>query len=143
MFAHEKLAAYQRSIEFVAWTQSVIESLPAKASARDQLDRASTSVPLNIAEGNGKFSVKDRARYLQTAFGSSLECAACLDVLAARKMIKSTVAEEGKSIVEQMVAPIMGLLNHFGYRVDEEQEGYGPSLSIVEGDKDKDEEGEE
>jgi hypothetical protein len=47
MFSHEKLIVYQRSIELVAWTQPLIESLSSKVSARDQLDRSSTSIPLN------------------------------------------------------------------------------------------------
>jgi hypothetical protein len=65
MFSHEKLIVHQKAIAFVAWTQPLIESLP-KVSVRDQLDRASTSIPLNLAEGNVKFSTADRARYLQT-----------------------------------------------------------------------------
>lgn len=142
MLAHEKLAAYQHAIEFVAWSQPIIEEIPGRVSARDQLDRASTSVPLNIAEGNGKFSTKDRARYLQTAFGSALECAAILDVLFARKMIEEALVQEGKNILEKTIAPIMGLLNHFGYRVDEEQAVYGINLKSFEGDEDEDKEGE-
>ena len=50
-FSHEKLIVYQRSIEFVAWLEPLVEKRPAKIAAKDQLDRASTSVPLNIAEG--------------------------------------------------------------------------------------------
>ena len=53
-FDHEKLVAYQRSIQFVAWASKLLEELPPKLAVSDQLDRASTSVPLNLAEGNGK-----------------------------------------------------------------------------------------
>jgi len=34
---------------------------------------------LNIAEGNGRFTSPDRCRFFDTARGSVLECAACLD----------------------------------------------------------------
>ncbi|MHC4917139.1 MAG: four helix bundle protein [Planctomycetota bacterium] len=37
--------------------------------------RASQSIPLNIAEGNGKRSKTDRNRYLDTSRGSALESA--------------------------------------------------------------------
>src|SRR5947207_14935871 len=85
-FDHEKLDVYREAIAFCAWAGELLNSISAKAAAKDQLDRASTSIPLNIAEGNGKFSAKDRARFLEIARGSALECAAALDVLVARKL---------------------------------------------------------
>ena len=85
-FDHEKLDVYQEAIAFCGWVGEFIAATSAKAAAKDQLDRASTSIPLNIAEGNGKFSAKDRARFLEIARGSALECAACLDVLLVRKL---------------------------------------------------------
>jgi len=47
----------------------------------DQLGRASFSVPLNIAEGSGKFSKADRKNYFTTARASVFECVAVLDIL--------------------------------------------------------------
>jgi four helix bundle protein len=86
-FDHEKLDVYQESIAFCGWVGDLLNDITGKAAAKDQLDRASTSLPLNIAEGNGKFSDADRSRFLEIARGSALECAACLDVLAVRKLI--------------------------------------------------------
>jgi four helix bundle protein len=83
-FDHERLDVYQEAIAFCGWVGDLFSEVTAKASAKDQLDRASTSIPLNIAEGNGKFSNADRARFLEIACGSALECAASLDVLAVR-----------------------------------------------------------
>ena len=74
---HEKLEVYQASLEFITWTIPLLEGLPGSASVRNQLDRASTSVPLNIAEGNGKFTSPDRCRFFDNARGSALESAAC------------------------------------------------------------------
>src|SRR5881296_2813321 len=85
-FDHEKLDVYREAINFCGWVGEFLASISAKAAAKDQLDRASTSIPLNIAEGNGKFSAKDRARFFEMARGSALECAACLDVLLVRKL---------------------------------------------------------
>lgn len=49
-FDHEKLKAYQLSLTFNAWVGELLASIEAKAAAKDQLDRAATSIPLNIAE---------------------------------------------------------------------------------------------
>ncbi len=125
MFSHEKLNAYQRAIAFVAWTQPILEALPGKVSARDQLDRASTSVPLNLAEGNAKFSLADRARFLQISHGSAVECAACLDVLVARGMLKADRAAEGKQQLEAVVKMLLGLLDRCGCRIAEDAVTYG------------------
>lgn len=95
-FDHEKLNVYQQSISFVVWVTDLLESIPKSIAVHDQLDRASTSVPLNIAEGNGKSTPKDQCRFFDTARGSALECAACLDVLHAKKKIDSEMAEAGK-----------------------------------------------
>lgn len=58
-FDHEKLKVYQAAIRFVAWSTELAAQISSKAAVKDQLDRASTSIPLNIAEGNGKFAIKD------------------------------------------------------------------------------------
>jgi len=85
-FDDEKLDVYRESIVSCSWGDLLFE-IYSKAAAKDQLDRASTSLPLNITEGNGKFSDADRSRFLEIARGSALECAACLDVLVARRFI--------------------------------------------------------
>lgn len=48
---------------------------------RDQLDRASSSISLNLAEGNAKFSFKDKARIYQIAYGSFRECQAIFQLV--------------------------------------------------------------
>jgi len=85
-FDDEKLDVYRESIVSCSWGDLLFE-IYSKAAAKDQLDRASTSLPLNITEGNGKFSDADRSRFLEIARGSALERAACLDVLVARRFI--------------------------------------------------------
>ena len=105
MFDHEKLDVYRVSIEFVTWSYRSCEDLKgADRHARDQLLRASQSIPLNIAEGNGKLPSADRQRYLRIALGSALECAATLDVLRACGAIEPDVAQAGKDLLVRIVA---------------------------------------
>ena len=63
----------------------------------------SRSARLNIAEGNGKRSTKDRCRYLDTSRGSALECAAALDVLVARRVITQAQVRPGKAMLKRIV----------------------------------------
>src|SRR5205814_6967463 len=127
-FDHEKLDVYREAIAFCAWTGELLNSIFAKAAAKDQLDRASTSIPLNIAEGNGKFSDSDRARFLEIARGSALECAACLDVLAARKLATADQIVPPKEQLVRIVNMLMGMLKRFSGRADflREEEGTYP-----------------
>ncbi len=142
-FDHEKLDVYRNSITFCAWVGEFLPSITAKTSAKDQLDRASTSIPLNIAEGNGKFSVKDRARFLEMARGSALECAACLDVLVARKLAAEEQVADAKSKLATIVRMMIGLLKRFSERADvlrEEDGDYGYQQD-QEQDQDQEQEG--
>src|SRR5438445_3346413 len=117
-FDHEKLDVYREAINFCGWVGEFLASISAKAAAKDQLDRASTSIPLNIAEGNGKFSAKDRARFFEIARGSALECAACLDVLLVRKLTKEEPMAAQKERLVRIVEMLVGLLRRFSERAD-------------------------
>jgi len=126
-FDHEKLDVYQESIAFCGWVGDLLNDIAGKAAAKDQLDRASTSLPLNIAEGNGKFSAADRARFLEIARGSALECAACLDVLTVRKLISRERIIPAKEQLVGIVNMLMGMLKRFSGRAEflrEEEASY-------------------
>jgi len=108
-FDHEKLDVYREAVGFASWVEALLEDSPKRgASVFNQLDRASTSIALNIAEGNGKYTPADRCRYFDIARGSALECAACLDVLVAKKRIDS--ADAGKAILVRIVSMLVGLI---------------------------------
>ena len=117
-FGHEKRDVYQEAISFCGWVGEFLSAISAKAAAKDQLDRASTSIPLNIAEGNGKFSAKDRARFFEMARGSALECAACLDVLLVRKLAAEKQVVPAKERLSRIVQMLIGLLRKFSARAD-------------------------
>jgi four helix bundle protein len=122
-FDHEKLTVYQESVRFVAWASELLDSVPKSVAVYNQLDRAGTSIPLNIAEGNGKFTPADRCRFFDISRGSALESAACLDVLHAKKLIDETQAVEGKKILCAIVSMLTGLIkSNNPDRVYEEEE---------------------
>lgn len=109
-FDHEKLEVYQEAVRFVGWASSLLESVGRVGDVKDQLDRASTSILLNIAEGNGKFSRKDRCRFFDIAHGSALECAAALHVLVAKGRLAPGQIRSGKEALQRIVRMLIGLL---------------------------------
>jgi four helix bundle protein len=117
-FDHERLDVYRESIAFCGWVGELLGQISAKAAAKDQLDRTSTSLPLNIAEGNGKFSTVDRARFLEIARSSALECAACLDVLVTRKLVGPEQIIPAKEQLVRIVNILMGMLRRFSARAE-------------------------
>jgi four helix bundle protein len=113
-FDHERLNVYQVALELNGWVGDLLAAIEAKAAAKDQLDRAATSIPLNIAEGNGKFSRRDRARFFDIARGSALETTASLDVLVSRKLTTQAQVGPAKEQLLQIVNMLM-LLRGLGY----------------------------
>ena len=110
VFDHEKLNAYQRALTFVEFANELLEKTPKKVAVYNQLDRASTSTLLNIAEENGKYTAKDRCRFFDIARGSALECAAILYAMMKRKVIEEVHANEGKAILRETVSMLFGLI---------------------------------
>jgi len=126
-FDHERLDVYQEAIAFCGWAGDLLSDVAGKAAAKDQLDRASTSMPLNIAEGSGKFSDADRSRFLEIARGSALECAACLDVLAVLRLVASERIVPAQEQLVRIVNMLMGMLKRFSGRAEflrEDEETY-------------------
>ena len=115
---HERLQVYQRSLAFITWAEPLLDRLPKSLSVRDQLDRAGTSIPLNIAEGNGKFTPADRCKFFDIARGSTLECAACLDVLVAKKRIALEQVMDGKQTLADIFSMRAVLAETFGRAMD-------------------------
>ena len=112
-FGHEKLDVYQLSLNYVAWAYGLSKRLKGPdRHARDQLLRASLSIPLNIAEGNGKGTESDRRRFFEIARGSTLECAAIQDALVACGVIDKAETENGKT----MLLRIVSMLTKLGLR---------------------------
>ncbi|MBN2424646.1 MAG: four helix bundle protein [Calditrichaceae bacterium] len=104
-FSHKKLDVYIVSLEYVKFVYSLVNGISSKHRyAKDQILRASQSIPLNIAEGNGKFKENDRNRYFAIARGSALECSAVQDVLLIGNAINKTDYDFGEKLLIRIVS---------------------------------------
>ena len=105
IFDHDRLDVYQLAIEYTAASFGVSKALSGfHRHARDQWLRAAQSIPLNIAEGNGKRSPKDRARFFDIARGSAVECAAIQDVLVASSGLDAATSLVMKANLKRIVS---------------------------------------
>jgi four helix bundle protein len=110
MFGFQRLDAYQSATKFLAEATRLAAKIPrGQGDLADQLRRAALSVPLNIAEGSGKFS-RDARRYYTVARASALECAAVLDALMCLGIIEDTELTLGRSLLERIVSMLTGLI---------------------------------
>ena len=111
IFDHEKLDVYRLSVAYVAFSYGIAKTLGGiNRSARDQWLRAAQSIPLNIAEGNGKQSLKDKNRFFEIARGSALECASIHDVLTVCDAIDGESNRLGKSDLKRIVTMLTRLI---------------------------------
>ena len=128
-FAHERLHVYGKSLDFVAaasvftahWdnNQAVTDQL-ARASdslvlnlaeaARllsspgNQIDESLSSIVLNIAEGNGRYSELDHHRFLDFASSAAVKSAAYLDLAMQKGVLAPTVCGPAKDLLRRVVA---------------------------------------
>ncbi len=82
MFDFERLDVYKLALEFCSEVNELLDQLPRKEFVLfDQLKRASLSIPLNIAEGSGRWQERDRRQFFLISRGSVFECVPLLTLL--------------------------------------------------------------
>jgi len=83
----------------------MVSDLRAAIKIRDQLDRASESILLNIAEGSGKPNgSRDRRKFYRISLGSAKECACAWTILRIRGHVDKTQASSARSVLLRVVA---------------------------------------
>ena len=113
-FDHEKLDAFDAAIEFVAIANTLTKHLPRGSShLTDQLHRASISIPLNIAEGAGEYSGREKARFYRIAKRSATECAAVLKVCERLGLALGSDLVEGGDLLLRLVSMLTRMIRQF------------------------------
>ena len=111
IFHFENLVAYQRGLELVTHVYEVIKNFPREEQYAlcDQLRRAVVSIPSNIAEGMGRFSNKEKAHYLEIAYGSLMEVFCQLNIAHRLGYITDEKLNNFRKEIEFIAKPISGL----------------------------------
>ncbi|HMO50430.1 MAG TPA: four helix bundle protein [Kiritimatiellia bacterium] len=105
-FGHESLLAYQVALELVGWIEQVETSSKCSQNALVKLDKATTAIILNIAEGNGRFSNADQIKFLQIASKSTTQSAALMDTAG----FSEVELRKGRHFLHRISLLISGLI---------------------------------
>lgn len=112
-FDFERLKVYQASLGFLDEVFNICDQLPRKlqSSLDDQFRRAALSISNNLAEGSGKRSKKEKARYFETASDSTRECLSMFNVLLRQKLLDEERYSVLRSKGREITSMIYGLLH--------------------------------
>jgi four helix bundle protein len=110
-FDHEKLDVFQVAIQWVKLSAQIVAQLPrGTAHLADQLQRAATSIPFNIAEGAGEYATLEKNRFYRIAKRSSTECASILEVCYQLKFVDEVLYKEARQLLLRIVAMLTKLV---------------------------------
>lgn len=111
MFFFEKLEVYQKSLKFSIKICRIANGFPIKFSRiRGQVIGAAISIPLNIAEGSGRKSVKDRINFYKISRTSLFEIIPILEICLSLELIDRANYNELKKEAEEISKMINGLM---------------------------------
>ena len=115
IFGYRKLVAYQKAKEIVKKTYKLLKKFPAEEryAMCDQLRRASLSITSNIAEGVNRFSVKDKAHFIEIAYGSLMEVSSQFEIAEELDYISSEERLSMDMLIEEDARLLSGLLNSY------------------------------
>lgn len=104
---HERLDVFHVALEFAAMVPALAKG--ARPAMRDQLERASSSIALTLAEGCARRTRRDRHHFFAMAQGSAMECAAALDILRVMGQLRLADATRAKHKITRIVQMLVGL----------------------------------
>jgi four helix bundle protein len=116
-FAHESLIVYQRSLQIHELLAEALDRPQEGLRYARRIDQLSTSLTINIAEGNGRFSKLDHGKFVEIAEDVGSKLAAYLDLAA---VAWGEDVSETKSNLREVMAILDGLK---GYLADVSLEG--------------------
>ena len=115
IFGYRKLIAYQKAKEVVKRTYKLLKKFPSEErfAMCDQLRRASVSITSNIAEGVNRFSVKDKAHFIEVAYGSLMEVSSQFEIAEELGYITAEDRLSMDQLIEEDARLLSGLLNSY------------------------------
>ncbi len=110
-FSFEKLNVWQKSRSLAVLIYNTTKDFPQeeKYGIVSQIRRSSISISANIAEGSGRHTSKDKARFTEIAYGSSLELLNLLVLSKDLSFLSENVYLDLRNNIEEITAMLNGL----------------------------------
>ena len=110
-FYYRKLKVYHQSKRLVADVYSLTKQFPSleQYALTNQIQRAAISIPSNIAEGMGRFSLKERIHFLEIAYGSLMEVMCQLEVAAILGYLSQEQLDSHETKIVEISKMLIGL----------------------------------
>jgi four helix bundle protein len=110
-FMFENLEVYQKSVDLAEKVINLSDEFPkGYYFLTDQLNRASLSIATNIAEGNGRFTKRDRVNFFIIARGSAQECIPLLEIAKRKQLISDAKVSDLFDQLEVISKMLSGLI---------------------------------
>jgi len=113
-FGYEELKVWDRAVSFAVMVIDTSESIDTSRQhyrLLEQIEAASTSIAMNIAEGKGRFSKKEFKHFCYIARGNLYETMTLLEIFHRKGWISSAKYNELKAEAIEIAAMIKGLIN--------------------------------
>ena len=113
---YKELIVWQKSMELVKEIYSLVKKLPKDEtySLSDQMRRAATSIPSNIAEGNGRKSQVEYARFLDIARGSQFELETQLHICIMLDFLTENETQKAFDLISEVGKMLNALIIKLG-----------------------------
>ena len=108
----ERLTVYHVALDLQCMANTLVPSV--NRVLRDQFERASLSIVLNLAEGCGRVSRRQRRYHFGVARGSATECAALCDVLRLRRLSSASECFRARSFAVRCTQMLTKLIESMG-----------------------------
>jgi len=109
LFSHEDLDAYQTALRLTGWVESLFTAFSCSADLLSKLDASTTAIVLNLAEGNGRFSGTDQAKFLGIAYKATVQSASLVDLATAKSSAKPSQVEASREMLRGIAAMLTSL----------------------------------
>lgn len=112
-YSYKNLEAYKESKTLVKQVYALLKKFPKEETYAlcDQLRRAVISIPSNIAEGSGRYSVKEQLHFIEIAYGSLLEVECQIDIAHDIEYVSDSEFVNINNQIDKVSALLSGMRN--------------------------------